>query len=200
MKLTEVIFLRGIPGSGKSEWSRAFCSGVNGGVKVLSFDATLAHYDSAGYQSDYSACFAKNHKEVMNLMYSELTAAVSSKSYDFVIVDNLHLDYDQVCKVAEAVKNLGVTVKLVNFFVSVEESIRRQTRRSAHLVSKDKVETMHHIMENSVGDAFPGDVVTHRFDTQELFTCHNEFDNFGDLVLSECFDADVDPSKTLVIR
>lgn len=176
--MTTIVFLRGLPGSGKSEWAK-FNSEGEENVLVLSFDQMLQEYDPVSYDQDYTAAFAKNHREVVNLMMSRLTASTTNASR--IIVDSLNLDFEQVCKLAEtcAILPFVYGVTLVNFFISVEESIRRQQRRKGHTVSEEKVRLMDVALRKVYDCNFPGSVINLRFDTQELIVV-NKFSDFDE--------------------
>jgi predicted kinase len=199
--MSHIIFLRGLPGSGKSEWAKYNQEGDED-VLVLSFDQMLQEYDPVSYDQDYTAAFAKNHREVVNLMMSRLTASTHYTTR--IIVDSLNLDFAQVCGLAEACRLLNSVygVTLVNFFITVEESIRRQQRRKGHTVSEDKVRLMDVALRKVYDCNFPGDVINLRFDTQELITVRSvdEYNEEGVIVTeTKSEGGSFAPEKSLLI-
>lgn len=175
--MTRVIFLRGLPGSGKSEWASYYAEGREN-VHILSFDTILREYDPAAYDEDYTAAFHKNYREANNLLISRVTAHCTGFPYPVgdVIVDTLNLDYQQVCSLAAALLAIDPanSALLVNFFISVEDSIRRQQRRKGHTVSEDRVRQMDVALRKAYTCEFPGTVLNLRFDTSEIITVSDD--------------------------
>lgn len=198
----EIIFLRGLPGSGKSEWAEYYQTKVDKEAVVLSFDEVLYEYDPASYEADYTAAFHKNYREVVNLIISRITGQAVGGNVNTVILDMLNLDYDQTCKLADAVFAIDryVKVRLVNFFISVEDSVRRQQRRKSHTVAEERVRQMDVALRKLGSCNFPGPVVTLRFDTSELITVYevgSENTSSG-TTLRTC-TASFDPNKSMLI-
>lgn len=196
--MSKVIFLRGLPGSGKSEWAKYYLDARPKGTTVLSFDDTLKEYDPVTYDNDYTTAFHKNYKEVTNLLMSRLIALVAAD--EDVVVDSLNLDYEQVCGMATTLGTLRYVydVQLINFFISVEDSVRRQQRRKGHTVTEEKVKQMDLVLRKVYTCEFPGDVINLRYDTQELITVVTRT-NEDDSQYTQAHSGSFAPDKSMLI-
>lgn len=198
--MCKVTFLRGLPGSGKSEWAEQIEKRNPNSTVVLSFDELLHEYDPASYDADYSTAFHKNYREVTNLLHSRLFALVTLGGGEHIIVDNLNLDFEQVCQLAKACDLAGAyELELVNFFITVEDSVRRQQRRKAHTVPEERVRQMDEALRKIYACQFDGKVINLRFDTQEVIVAGNEYHQNDDKEYSVSAVASFNPSKSLLI-
>lgn len=172
MTKPKVIMLKGLPGSGKTQWARDYVDTHNGKVKRINKDDLRAMMDNGKWHWE-------NEKFVLNCR-DQLIMRALMEGKD-VIVDDTNLNP----KMERGIRTLvgpSVTVEVMFFDVDVKECIERDSKRegTAH-VGEDVIMGMYNKWEGGWKDA---DCSIHRADLKEKYQ--------RDPSLPRCIIVDID--------
>ena len=118
-----LFILRGLPGSGKSTWIRE-----NGLSNItLSSDEYRMKMNGLVMKDGQLVISQKNQSDIWNKLYDDMDARLAAGSD--VIVDATNVNPALFERYFDAARKYGAEIIAVNFPLTVEESIKRQSHR-----------------------------------------------------------------------
>lgn len=143
-----VMFMRGIPGSGKSTYARKSvedASALGFTTALLSTDDQFVDPLTGEYKFD-SAMLGWAHSRNFKRFLDELAFGFQTQTRTLIVVDNTNIRCWEVSPYVLAAQAFGHSVKIVRVVCDVEVAAARNT----HGVPADIVRRMHDQMEPSL--------------------------------------------------
>jgi len=114
--MKKILFLKGLPGSGKTTWAKS-----QKGYKRINKDDLRAMFDNSEWSK-------KNEKFIIDMRNILLISALGRG--ESVIIDDTNFDPEHEKQVTDIAKGFNIPVEMIFFDVPVEECIKRDSERS----------------------------------------------------------------------
>lgn len=115
-----LIILRGVPGSGKTTWARAYCEKHRRAKRVNKDDLRAMLNDGA-----YSLT---NEAFVQQAQIAIIEAA--ARTHCPVVIDDTNINPDHIETFTELAQRIGYRIRIVDMDTPLEECIRRDAERA----------------------------------------------------------------------
>ena len=128
-----IIYMNGIAGSGKSMVCKKINDYLNNNLKkcyVLSKDDFRYTENGYVFEKDYELIVSKKYKE-------KLIKLVNNEKYNFVILDNTHINYEKILETRECYKNKPIN----ELIISIEpfKDIRKHINLNIHEILENGI-------------------------------------------------------------
>lgn len=125
--MSTLIFLKGLPGSGKTTWALQKIKTSEGHVKRVNKDDLREMIDGGKW--------SKKNEQMVLTTRDNLVISYLDNGYD-VIVDDTNLHPKHQARMEEIAQMKGASFQLVNFDTDVEECVKRDAKRTKSVGEK----------------------------------------------------------------